>query len=112
MYVKDKEDITKELKKNKSGENGIEKDYEIQFAWDKQANFLQSQSRAMATLQSMIFKYEELLNSELVTENEKLRVEKLKIDISKLKGEDEAKEDDGFIEALNNKANEVWDDEE
>lgn len=111
MCVKNHEDTTKELKRIRNKEE-VDEEYEIQFAWDKQANFLQAQSRAMATLQSMISKYEDLLNLELVTENERLKIEKLKIDISKLKGDDEVKEDDGFIEALKQKGREEWKNEE
>ncbi|EDN8735488.1 TerS [Listeria monocytogenes] len=68
MWVVDIEDMTKEIKKEKStfdfstSENGdvemvplnSEKEYEIQFAWDKQANFLNAQSRAMTTLSGLI----------------------------------------------------------
>lgn len=87
MYVKNKKDMTKELKKEKSmdGEqySTEEKEYEIQFAWDKQANFLRAQSTAMATLNRMLKEYEEMLNKnwELATEEQKLRVDKLKKDI-------------------------------
>ncbi|AZV57936.1 phage terminase small subunit [Clostridium sp. AWRP] len=85
MNVKNKKDFTKVLKKEKStvGENSerLERDYELQFAWDKQAAFLQAQSKAMKTLESMIKQYEELLKGNLATEEQKLRIEKLKIDI-------------------------------
>jgi len=85
MYVRDQDDLTKELKREKSsysktgGSN--EEEYELQFAWDKQANFLQAQSRAMATLQNMIARYDELCRSELATEEQRLRIEKLKAEV-------------------------------
>lgn len=95
MYVKDQDDLTKVLKREKqsSGEmsNSWEEEYELQFAWDKQANFLQAQSRAMSELRSMIKQYEELLKSSLATEEQKLRIEKLKVDIEKVKGGDDDK---------------------
>ena len=47
MYVKDKDDMARELKKIKSSENGEETEYELQFAWDRNATFLNAQSRAM-----------------------------------------------------------------
>lgn len=82
MHVKDQEDLTKVLKREKesTGEtsDSWEKEYELQFAWDKQATFLQAQSRAMKTLESMIKQYDELLNSSLATEEQKARIEVLK----------------------------------
>lgn len=92
MYVKDQEDLTKVLKREKESRgmnsDSWEKEYELQFAWDKQATFLNAQSRAMSTLQSMIRQYDELLKTSLATEEQKLRIEKLKADIEKVKGKD------------------------
>jgi uncharacterized protein YjcR len=87
MFVKDKDDLTKELKKTKSSEtdkmSSTEEEWEIQFAWDKQANFLNAQSRAMSTLSGLIKRYEEMLhvNWALATEEQKLRVSKLKVQL-------------------------------
>ncbi len=84
MHVKDKDDLTKELKRQKesSGEksDSWEKEYELQFAWDKQANFLQAQARAQTTLNGMIKQYDELLhkNWDLATEEQKARIAVLK----------------------------------
>ncbi|MFD2703782.1 phage terminase small subunit [Paenibacillus shunpengii] len=78
MYVKDKEDVTEVLKREKPGEYGDEHEWEFQFAWDKQANFLQAQSRAMTTLQNMIKQYEEMCRQPYVDEEHKLRLEILK----------------------------------
>lgn len=53
---------------------------------EEEASFLESQSRAMATLNRMITDYDELANrSQLTTEEQKLRIERLKNDI-KIKG--------------------------
>jgi len=67
MYVKDRDDITKELKKVKTATSGMsgknkssELEYEFLFAHDKQASYLQAQSRAMQTLLSMITKFKEM----------------------------------------------------
>ncbi|RFB62139.1 phage terminase small subunit [Bacillus thuringiensis] len=81
MFVKDNEDMTKELRKNKLTESGFEEEWEIQFAWDKQASFLNAQSKAMSTLVNLIEKYDRLAN----TEEQKLRIEKLKKEIVAIK---------------------------
>lgn len=86
MYVKNRKDLTKELKREKETHGkspGWEKEYELQFAWDKQAQFLNSQSRAMTTLTNMIVKYNDLVhaNWETATEEQKLRVDRLKVQI-------------------------------
>lgn len=103
MYVTGKEEMIKELKKSKikntnkrtektsSDSNEEEFEYEFQFSWDRHATFLQAQSRAMATLQSMIRQYDELLKTGLATEEQKLRIEKLKVDINKVKNPDNDK---------------------
>lgn len=53
---------------------------------EEEASFLESQSRAMTTLNRMITDYDELANrSQLTTEEQKLRIERLKNDI-KIKG--------------------------
>ncbi|MDQ0149341.1 phage terminase small subunit [Eubacterium multiforme] len=97
MHVKSKNDLTKELKRSKVKSNNRETEktssnskeeeyeYELQFAWDKQATFLQAQSKAIKTLESLINSYEKLLyaNWNLVTEEQKLKVEVLKEQLSK-----------------------------
>ncbi|PEE95542.1 phage terminase small subunit [Bacillus cereus] len=81
MFVRDKEDMTKELRKKKLTESGFEEEWEIQFAWDKQASFLNAQSKAMSTLVNLMEKYDRLAN----TEEQKLRIEKLKKEIAAIK---------------------------
>lgn len=81
MFVRDKEDMTKELRKKKLTESGFEEEWEIQFAWDKQASFLNAQSKAMSTLVNLIEKYDRLAN----TEEQKLRIKKLKKEIAAIK---------------------------
>lgn len=88
MFVKDQDDITRVLKRRKSksfsNKNGSseeeEEEYEIVFAEEKQANFLQAQSRAMATLQKLLEHYESM-----ATDEQKLKIEKMKADIDKIK---------------------------
>ena len=71
MFVSDKDDKTKEI--TLEGEAVA---YEVQQAWDKQANFMTAQSRAMKTLESMIKRYDEMLhqNWELASEEQKARL--------------------------------------
>ncbi|MBC9783536.1 hypothetical protein H1S01_03290 [Heliobacterium chlorum] len=91
MFVKDKEDITEHLRREKESESGYEREFEIQFPWDKHAAFLTAQSRAMSTLQGMIAKYEELCKSDLATEEQKARIAKLKAEVAKIENPDENK---------------------
>lgn len=114
MFVRDQQDETKVLKKDKPGMFGDEKEWEYQHAWDKQAAFLQAQSRAMATLQSMIKRYEEMLASALTTEEQRLRIEKLKLEVGSLRGEtdgDAHKQNSGYAAALNAQVADVFADE-
>lgn len=77
MYVEDKNEIIKVITK----ETPDVTEYEYQMAWDRYEKFLTSQSRAMTILAQMISKYEELANSE-----QRLKAEKLKAEIEKIKG--------------------------
>lgn len=77
MYVKDADDFTERVVAEGKGMA-----YQYNEAYDKQATFLMAQSRAMGTLMNLIKQYEEMCNSELVTEEQKLRIEKLKKEIN------------------------------
>lgn len=87
--VKNKKDLTKELKREKYSPgkfgDGTEEEYELQFAWDKENAALDTYSKAMERLGNMIDKYEKLLhaNWELATEEQKLRIDKIRADLSK-----------------------------
>lgn len=80
MYVKDKDEIIKEIKKISKGDDKNEVEWEFQFSWDRQATFLTAQSRAMGELRSLIKQYDEMLHSnwEDATEEQKVRIDKLK----------------------------------
>lgn len=54
MYVSGSEVLSKEVSKWSSSDSGSSEEYAIQYAWDKQANFLNAQSRAMSTLSNLI----------------------------------------------------------
>ncbi len=96
MYVHDKNDMTKEV--SMRGDDVVS--YDVQQAWDKQANFMSAQSRAMKTLESMIKQYDELLhkNWELATEEQKARINQLKAQTGKITGEGQEIEDMSEIE--------------
>lgn len=91
MNVTGKGDITKEISAEMSGDTADSTSYLIQTAIDKQATFLQAQSRAMKTLESMIKQYDELLKSSLATEEQKLRIDKLRVEVNKVKSSDDGK---------------------
>lgn len=96
MYVHDKNDMTKEV--SMRGDDVVS--YDVQQAWDKQANFMSAQSRAMKTLESMIKQYDELLhkNWKLATEEQKARINQLKAQTGKITGEGQEIEDMSEIE--------------
>ena len=60
---------------NVSGER-----WEVQEAWDKQANFMKAQARAMDSLRGLIRQYDEILRAagEAATEEQRLRLELLR----------------------------------
>jgi len=114
MYVKDQQDVTTTKIGEGYSETGSSEKWEVQQAWDKQATFLNAQSRAMKTLEGMINRYDELLhkNWDLATEEQKQRINKLKVDIAKAnEDETETTEDDGFIDALSGKVDDLWQEE-
>lgn len=109
MYVKNQDDITEYLKRERRGRNP-EKEYELQFAWDKHATLMNAQSRAMQTLERLIARYEELLLKELDTEEQQLRIDKLRAEIEKIKSPDDV-DIQNYLDALQHAAHDVWADE-
>lgn len=98
MFVQDQNDMTKEIVKTKSQkefekdkdgniqENEVysEVEYDIQYAWDKQAKALTAQAAASRSLVSKIKQYEELIRTlppEEVKESHRLRIQKIQADI-------------------------------
>ena len=84
MFVTNRDDMTKVLKRTRDGDSGYEEEYELQFAWDKQAEFLKAQSRAMGTLHNMIKQYDEMCRQGLADEERRLRIAKLKTEVQNL----------------------------
>ncbi|PWV97450.1 uncharacterized protein YjcR [Paenibacillus cellulosilyticus] len=103
MFVKDRDDKTIERIEEKSG-NVFGEKWEVQQAWDKQATFLQAQSRAMATLQSLIKQYDELLKTDLATEEQKARIEVLKAKVPNKDGVDPNAQITALADLINNPA--------
>lgn len=101
MYVEDRDDKTIEKIEKKDG-NVIGERWEVQQAWDKQANFLSAQARAQKTLEGMINRYEDLLhkNWELATEEQKARIEQIKVNTERLQSGNTDNEDEG-VEIIN-----------
>lgn len=107
MYVKDTNDVTKRITVDGS-ETTV---YQYKEAYEKQASFLMAQSRAMGTLMNLIKQYEEMCNGKLATEEQRLRIEKLKKEIAKDDSQETLMEDDGFTKAIENATKEVWRDD-
>lgn len=108
MYVENKYDKTIERVAEQDG-NVIGEKWEVQQAWDKQANFLKSQARAQGELRSMIKQYDELLhkNWNLATEEQKARIRKLEAETERIcQSSDKENGDDG-VEIIND----VWEQE-
>lgn len=62
MFVVDKDDMAKEKSQNGWGDSGADR-YDIQFAWDRHATFLNAQSRAMGEFRSMIKQFVEIADT-------------------------------------------------
>ncbi|WP_342045931.1 phage terminase small subunit [Bacillus sp. OTU530] len=94
MFVESKEEMIKELKKRKyeivPKEDGgfeqmtTEEEYEFQFAWDRHATFLNAQSRAISTLQSLIKQFDEMAH---IDDERRLKLEQMRLGIKKTEAE-------------------------
>ncbi|GIN86771.1 hypothetical protein J6TS2_31570 [Heyndrickxia sporothermodurans] len=76
-----------ELPKDQGG--GFEKqvseeDYEFQFAWDRQAAFLNAQSRAMSELRTLINQFNDLTHE---NDEPRLKLEQMRLGVEKTKAE-------------------------
>lgn len=134
MFVTDKDEIIKELKKEKTMStnkmDSTEIEYEFQFAWERQAQFLNAQSRAMSELRGLIRQFNEMATED---DERRLKLKHMQVSIDKAKHEMAIKEKeldlkekelakknappekpdvDSYIEALKGKAAEVWGNDE
>lgn len=104
MFVSDKEEMIKELKKKRSLLSEVseieEEEYEFQFAWDRHATFLNAQSRAMGELRSLIKQFDQLAHEQ---DERRLKLEQMRLNIEKTKAEVERltnKDDDSSFEII------------
>jgi uncharacterized protein YjcR len=72
---------------------------ERQWAWDKHAQFLQVQSRAMAALESMLARYEQMCD-QLRVQRQELEVEKLRAEIERMKNGGTTGEIEAWIDGV------------
>lgn len=114
MFVSDKDEMIKELKKSKyeiipKGDDDFEQvtteeEYEFQFAWDRHATFLNAQSRAMSELRSLIKQFEDMAHLDderrLKLEVMRLSVDKTKLEIDKLQNGDGSTTKESEIAAM------------
>ncbi|TDQ35269.1 phage terminase small subunit [Aureibacillus halotolerans] len=88
MYVRDQEDMTKEVKKTEKSEgdnfSDEKEEWEIQFAWDKHATFLTAQSRAMGEFRSLVRQFDEMAHAD---DERRLRLEQMSLNVEKTKAE-------------------------
>ena len=101
MYVHDREDKTIEKVEEKSG-NVYGESWEVQQAWDKQANFLKAQARAQGELRQLIKQYDEMLhkNWDLASEEQRSRIAQIRAQTERLAYEHTDQEEDG-VEIIN-----------
>lgn len=93
MFVTSKDEMIKELKKFKPGQFGDEEEYNFQFAWERQAQFLNAQSRAISELRNSINQFIRLADED---DERRLKLEQMQLNIDKTRAEiDALNEDNG-----------------
>lgn len=86
MYVEDKDEIIKVLKKKKDSDFAEEREWEYQFAWDRHATFINAQSRAMSELRSLIKQFDEMAH---IDDERRLKLDLMKAQIDKTRADAE-----------------------
>lgn len=111
MHVESKDEMIKEIKKEKYGYSEVEStdedgktsskyertldevEYNFQFAWERQAQLLTAQSRAIGELRSSIRQFVEMADQDderrLKLEQMQLSIDKTKVEIRKLGSDDQ-----------------------
>ncbi|MDQ0176003.1 phage terminase small subunit [Bacillus chungangensis] len=88
MHVTDKDEMIKEIKKEKEswgdGSGSHETEWDFQFAWERQATFLNAQSRAMSEFRSLIKQFNEMAHED---DERRLKLEQMQLNIKKTKAE-------------------------
>ncbi|OMF30943.1 phage terminase small subunit [Paenibacillus sp. FSL H8-0259] len=97
-HVKDKDDVTKVLKKKKPGMFGTEQEWEYQQAWDKYNSAIKAEATVMKELRSAIKQFIEIAPEKderrLKLDKMKAEIEKTRFEIEKLKNGTGDSEDD------------------
>lgn len=95
MYVNDQKDLSKEVNMISDSANA----FDVQYAWDKHANFMSAQSRSMKTLESMIKQYDELLhkNWKQASEEQVARINQIKAQTKKLESDNGKETTDSVV---------------
>lgn len=106
-HVKDKDDVTKVLKKKKPGMFGTEQEWEYQQAWDKYNSAIKAEATVMKELRSAIKQFIEIAPEKderrLKLDRMKVQIEKTRLEIEKLKNGTGDTEDDlieDWVEAV------------
>ncbi|MGY0692631.1 phage terminase small subunit [Virgibacillus sp. FSP13] len=104
MFVESKDEMIKELKKEKTSIDSEEYEWEFQFAWERQAQFLNAQSRAISELRNSINQFiritDETDERRLKLEQMQLGIEKTKAEIENLSGNNDNQQAEDWVEAL------------
>lgn len=117
MHVESKDEIIKELKKakydyyprSKEDGGGVEKavteeEYEFQFAWERQAQLLTAQSRAIGELRSSIRQFVEMADQDderrLKLKQMQLGIDKTKLEIEKIQSGDTTTQENEIAKML------------
>jgi uncharacterized protein YjcR len=113
MFVRDQDDMTRIVKKRAEADGLDSTEWEIQFAWDKHATFMNAQSRAMSELRNLIKHFEDTASMD---DERRMKLEQMSLGIEKTKKETEfieertkllkgAQKDTGLLESLINAFN-------
>ncbi|WFA86497.1 phage terminase small subunit [Paenibacillus amylolyticus] len=98
FFVNDKDDMTKELKRERPGEYGDEYEWEIQFAGDKYANYIKSEAIVMREIRGAIKQFMAISHENderrLKLDQMQAKIDKTRLEIEKLKNGDGDTEDD------------------
>ena len=88
MHVEDKNEMIKEVKKKKiytsDREDIDEFEYEFQFSWDRQATFLNAQSKAMSELRASIKQFLEISDE---NDERRLKLDSMRVDLDRKREE-------------------------
>lgn len=82
MHVTDNEDHSKEVSGWSSGEGGSSETYSLQYAWDKQANYINTITRATSSLSNLIKQFVSLADEQ---DERRRKLQLMDAQIAKLK---------------------------